>query len=284
MPTNATGLTLTCLVEDSVRNPDLGAEHGLSVLAETNGVRLMLDTGQSALVVRNARMLNINLGSVADIVLSHGHYDHTGGVQAVLDKARKARIHAHPATFLPKYVRRADGSLRSIGCPLSFREIQTAVKELCTSTKSQEILPGIWTTGEIPRENPWEDTGGNFYTDRDGEIVGDTLEDDLSLFFDHPKGIIVLTGCAHAGIVNIRHHIRKLTNEAPIYGVVGGIHLQSASIKRIDKTVEAFREFDVQRIGLCHCTGLTAIRRFWDVFEDRCFEFSVGTEITFEVS
>jgi len=282
MSSDSNELRLTCLVEDTVHAPDLGAEHGLSILAETNGVRLMLDTGQSALVVRNARMLNIDLGSVTDIVLSHGHYDHTGGIQAVLGKARSARIHAHPSTFDRKYVRRDDGSFRSVGCPVSLQEIGVACEAICTASEPREIQPGIWTTGEVPRTNDWEDTGGKFFVDRDGKKVEDKLDDDLSVFVEHPKGTIVLTGCAHAGIVNILDHIRKLTNEKPVYAVIGGIHLQSASGERIRKTVEAFRELDVQRIGLCHCAGMPAIRRFLAVFGDRCFEFPVATRITLD--
>lgn len=275
-----TNTTITCLVEDTAGAAGLRAEHGLSMLVEIDDQDILLDTGQSALVTENARSLGADLANVTAVVLSHGHYDHTGGLWHALGSARTAKVYAHPAAFDAKYAKRGDGSCESIGSPLNEHLVKTRCAELVLSEKPLEIASGVWMSGEVPRVTSWETTRTPFYLDANCARRTDPLLDDQCVFFDSPNGPVILVGCAHAGIVNMLEHVASLTAKPYIHAVVGGIHLVNASTERIDKTIDAFRRFNVQRIGLGHCTGFDALRRFWDAFEERCFLLTVGARVT----
>jgi len=130
----------------------------------------------------------------------------------------------------------------------------------------------------IPRITDFEDDESSFFTDKSSHKA-DTLPDDQAMFFDSPKGLIVLLGSAHAGVVNTLHYIAKLRGETRVYAVIGGIHLSNSSAKRVECTIDVFRQYDVQKIGLAHCTGNNAIKKFKNVFSGQCFVCSVGTQI-----
>ncbi len=273
-------LRVTVLIENTVYASALRAEHGLAVLLETEGNRVLLDTGQTGQIMENARFLREDLSSVSHIAISHGHYDHTGGLDPVLSKARSAALHAHPAAFDNKYAR-SDAGLRHIGCRLPLKEIHGRCSSVALSEGPQTLPGGLGLTGAIPRVHEWETPGGAFFVEDGERKVADSVPDDQSLFWDGPQGPVVIAGCAHAGVVNTLEYVLQLTGADHIHAVLGGLHLHSASPERMDRTIDAFRRFDVQRIGVGHCTGFHAIRRFFDAFGDRCFLFSVGTRAAF---
>ena len=274
-------LRLTCLVDNTVYLPSLRAEHGLSILAEADSVKVLLDAGQTAQIIQNARMLGVELSSVSHVAVSHGHYDHTGGLESVLGKARSATVHAHTAAFVRKYGRREDGTYRHIGCPLRLEDLQSRCAEMLLDHQPQELPSGFGLTGEVPHTHNWEKAEGAYFIDSHGAKLRDPLLDDQSLFWDGPDGLVVVAGCAHAGVVNTIERACELTGKHRVAGVVGGLHLVSASDDRIERTIDAFRRFGVERIGLGHCTGFQAIRRFFDVLGDRCFLCPVGTRVGF---
>lgn len=276
MTNTNSSLHLTILIDNSVYVPCLRAEHGLAVLIETDDVRLLLDTGQTSQVIENARLLGIDLGSLSHVVLSHGHADHTGGLERVLSKAPRAALHAHPAVFDGKYAKRSDGRLEHIGCPLRLEDVESRSREVKLAASAQQLPGGLGLTGEVPRAHEWEAASDRFFTDRDGEPVPDLLVDDQSLYWCGPCGTVVVCGCAHAGVVNTLERVAELTGCDRMHAVLGGFHLGGASQERIDRTIDAFRRFGVERIGLGHCTGLRATHRFLDVFKDKCFVCSVG--------
>ena len=274
-------LKLTCLIDNTVYLPSLRAEHGLSILAETDGAKVLLDAGQTAQVIQNARMLRIELASISHVAVSHGHSDHTGGLESVLSKARSARLHAHSSAFARKYKRHDDGTYQDIGCPLRLGDIQWRCAGVLLDHEPQQLPSGFGLTGEVPRVHDWERPGDGYFVDCDGTKIKDILLDDQSLFWDGPDGLVVIAGCAHAGIVNTLERVSELTGKHRVLAVVGGLHLVSASEERIRRTIDAFRRFGVERIGLGHCTGFHAMRRFFDVLGDRCFLCPVGTRATF---
>ena len=274
-------VVMTCLVENSVYAAGLRAEHGLSIFIELGEATVLLDAGQTSLATENARTLDVDLARVTDLVVSHGHYDHTGGLAQVLAAAESPRVHAHPAAFEPKFAKREDGHFESIGAGLRADDVCSRGGELVLSAGPNELAPGVWTSGEIPRTHRWEKTNGAFFLDTYEQSV-DSLIDDQCLFLDAPEGPIIFTGCAHSGIVNMMEYVAELTGRSRIHAVVGGIHLVSAASARIEKTIEAFHRFDVQRVILGHCTGFKALRRFWDAFEERCFLLNVGARFIFE--
>jgi 7,8-dihydropterin-6-yl-methyl-4-(beta-D-ribofuranosyl)aminobenzene 5'-phosphate synthase len=270
-------IRITVLVENSTSQPGLLAEHGLAFWIECGQRRILFDTGQSDILVRNAKALGVNLAETDAIVLSHGHYDHTGGLSAVLDIATEATVYLHPAAIEPKFGRKGP-KCRSIGMPEHAKEaIQT--REVIQTEGPTQIFQGVTVTGQIPHINNFEDVGGPFFLDESCQKP-DGLCDDQALFFESPKGLVIVFGCTHAGVVNTLHRIADLSGRQHFHAVMGGMHLINASRERIERTIDAFRRYDVQKIGPAHCTGVNAIARFWSVFPNRSFVCSVGVQIS----
>jgi 7,8-dihydropterin-6-yl-methyl-4-(beta-D-ribofuranosyl)aminobenzene 5'-phosphate synthase len=273
-------IRITTLVENTASGAGLSAEHGLSFWIEYGDKKILFDTGQSDLILHNAQTLGIDLTKTDMIILSHGHYDHTGGLKEVLSLAENASVYFHPAALEPKYNFKK-GNRREIGIAPDTRVI---LQEYIENNKAfytkgeRELLPGFSITGQIPRNNDFEDTGGNFFLDRNCNKP-DTMLDDQAIFFDSPKGLVILLGCAHAGVVNTLHYAAKLSGETQIYAVMGGMHLLKASAERIEYTIDAMRRNDVRKIGLAHCTGSKAIEKFKSTFPNQCFSCSVGKRI-----
>jgi len=143
------------------------------------------------------------------------------------------------------------------------------------------VIPGVFLTGEIPRETEFEDVGGPFVLDEAGQWP-DPIVDDQALYFDTIDGVVALVGCAHAGLVNTLRHIRRLTDNRPIHAVLGGMHLLVASAERLEATVQALREMNVARLGPAHCTGAAATARLWHEFPQACTTCSVGSSFVFQ--
>jgi 7,8-dihydropterin-6-yl-methyl-4-(beta-D-ribofuranosyl)aminobenzene 5'-phosphate synthase len=269
-------ICVTTLVENTTSGPGLLAEHGLSFWIEYGDKRILFDTGQSDLLIHNAKALKIDLAQADAIVLSHGHYDHTGGLSTVLGIAPEARIYLHPAAIEPKFSR---SSLKTcpIGMPDSAKQA-IRNREIVRTELPRQVFGGIGITGQVPRLNDFEDVGGPFFIDENCQEP-DQLLDDQALFIESSKGLVLVLGCAHAGVVNTLHHIAELSRKKHFYAVMGGMHLLNASIDRIERTANVFREYNLQRMGPAHCTGSKAAERFRSVFPEQYFECSVGKRI-----
>jgi 7,8-dihydropterin-6-yl-methyl-4-(beta-D-ribofuranosyl)aminobenzene 5'-phosphate synthase len=275
-------IVVTTLVENSVHVRGLLAEHGLAFHIQAGPRSLLFDTGQSGLLVRNARSLQLSLAAVEAIALSHGHNDHTGGLNAAREAAPEVRLFLHPASLGPKFAGNPDNTARPIGMDEANAEvIRGETNAVVWTSQPTEVLEGIFVTGQIPRQNAFEDTGGRFFLDA-ACTQRDPLLDDQALFFDTADGLVVLLGCAHAGVVNTLEYIRQLTGGRPIHTLLGGLHLLTASPKRIEETLAAFRRLDIQRLAPAHCTGLPALAQLWTAFPDRCSSCAVGASWVFQ--
>ena len=175
------------------------------------------------------------------------------------------------------------GQVRYDGCPLRLKDVESKCRDVLLRPGPQELPAGFGLTGEVPRVHGWEAMSGGFFMDSNGAKVSDPLLDDQSLYWDGPGGLVVVAGCAHAGIVNTLERVLEITGKDRVRAVVGGLHLVSASEERIGRTIDAFRRLGVERVGVGHCTGLRAMRRFFDAFEAKCFLCSVGTNVSFGV-
>ncbi|MGQ9650084.1 MAG: MBL fold metallo-hydrolase [Phycisphaerae bacterium] len=276
-------LSITVLVENTANRRGLLGEHGLAFWIERDGRRVLFDTGQGLALQQNAGVLGIDLSAVDEIALSHGHYDHTGGLAATLPNFRRAKVYAHLAAFRARFVKDHDGQVRPVGAPVESREWLSARVGQTLATRGGPVAlgDGIWLTGEIPRRNDFEDTGGAFYLD-EACTEADPVIDDQAMFIETTKGLVVLLGCAHAGVVNTLEHIRTATGEARIHAIMGGMHLLAAGERRMAETAARLSSLKIEQVGLGHCTGLAAMARLHRELPDRCFHCVTGTRLIFD--
>ena len=191
---------VTVVVENTASGEGMIPEHGMCFWIEIGSTKVIFDTGQGGALLNNARILKVSLEQTGFVVLSHGHYDHTGG---------------------PFFM-----------------------DERC--------------------------------------IKSDPLLDDQALFFESSRGIVVLLGCAHAGVINTLLYIQQLTHGKQIHAVMGGMHLLSASRKRMDNTIKYLVRINPDLLGPAHCTGKAATAELWEAFPQKCFSCPVGTSMEFD--
>ena len=241
---------ITCLADNTVNEliPDEAfvehlsepgrnflAEHGFSVLVETaNGERVLFDAGATDRAVpHNLPLLGLDIARDIDAaVLSHGHSDHAGALDLL-----RCPIHAHPDALGARFILR-NGRTRY---DLTAKALPFIADRLKLSADPVEVAPGVWTTGEIPRENDWE-TAEGFVRIRGDALEEDPINDDQGLAIVTPQGLVVITGCAHAGVINTVEHARRVTGVDRVHAINGGFHLIGADPTRVRKTIAGIRE------------------------------------------
>jgi len=271
-------IRITILIENKAYKDSLKTEHGLSFWIEHGNDKILFDTGQSDAILHNARILDINLEQIDAIILSHGHYDHAGGLFSVLKIALGANIYLHPAATGSKFSQKTSEA-KYIGMSDSAKNAIQSCNVIWTAAPAT-IFPGMSVTGQVPRKNDYEDTGGAFFADKNCHKP-DKLLDDQSLFIESSKGLVIVLGCGHAGVVNTLDYVSNLTGAKNIYSVMGGMHLLNANSARIAKTIEAFKKYQVQKIIPLHCTGREAMERLKITFGDKCLFLGTGGQINF---
>jgi len=278
-------IKITTLSENTASAPDLLAEWGLSILVEIDSLTVLLDAGLSTSAAHNAGILGIDLKKIDRIVLSHGHYDHTGGLQNVLRLMRKkVEIIAHPDMWGEKYSRqRNEATYHYIGIPFQRPVLESLGASFNLSRSPVRITDDVLTTGEVPEITEYEQIEPNrFFIKEDGEFKPDILADDLAIIINTKPGLVVILGCGHRGLINTLRHAQKLTRRQEIRMVVGGCHLIGTSTERVRLTLAALKEMDVQKIGVSHCTGLPAAAIMAHELGDRFFFNNAGTRLTLD--
>lgn len=274
-------LQITTLSENTAGLAGLMAEWGLSFLVESEEMNVLFDTGQSLSASHNADVMGIDLKTVDKIVLSHGHFDHTGGLKEVLLRAGKEMdIIAHPDIWAAKYNRREGEEARYIGIPFQRQTLESLGACFHLSREPMKISDNIMTTGEIPLVTEYETIEPNLVVKEGAGFKPDKLLDDQALITTTEAGLVVILGCAHRGVINTLYHARKLTGVDKIYGVYGGCHLISATEERIWLTIAALKELGVQQMGFNHCTGLVASSIMAQEFGERFLFNIAGTTVS----
>ena len=266
---------LTILCENRVTNRKLIAEQGLSIFVETPKGNLLFDTGQTDAFIHNAENLGIDLNSIKMVVLSHGHYDHTGGLPFLLKKRGKTEVVCHPALVHKKYRVYPAGRLE-IGVPWEKNALVKEGAHFHFYTHPHQILPDVWISGEIPRITPYEVIDEAYQQKVLESYIHDEIHDEQFLALNTIRGVVVILGCGHAGPINSLKHAMRITQNNHVYAVVGGMHLDSASEERINLIVENLEIINPDFIVPLHCTGFAAIHRMFTVFKDRVKLLNVG--------
>jgi 7,8-dihydropterin-6-yl-methyl-4-(beta-D-ribofuranosyl)aminobenzene 5'-phosphate synthase len=259
-------------------------EWGFAALVEADGRRLLFDTGaRPETVLNNARELRIDLSDVTEVVLSHHHGDHTGGLMTLrreLSKANPqalARAHVGPGIFLP----RPDADGRETNETIALRGPYEATGgRFVEITRPTEVVPGAWLTGPVPRRHPERNWSGQKRVKTAEGLVEDTLPEDISLVLDTERGLVVVTGCGHAGVVNILDFARESVRPGPVHALLGGLHLFPADEAALDWTAGRLREAGVAHLLGAHCTGVEAVyglRRRLGLDRRSCVVGAVGS-------
>jgi len=266
------------------------AQHGICFLLEIVSKeikkRILFDTGQSAEpVLYNMKILGIDPKTIDMIFLSHCHYDHTQGLVGILKEIKKTDIPivAHPEIFRSNFV--LSPSKRQIGMlEENTREnIEKNGGKLVLASDPFQLMNGVLSTGEIRNRIEFEeDRSAVFYTLKNQKICKDNMSDDMSLILKLSDGIVVVSGCSHAGIVSITSKARKLTRNSEIKAIIGGFHLIDAEEEKIDRTISELKRMNVQKIFTGHCTGLKAECAFQKVWKDKFEKLYSGKIISFK--
>lgn len=259
-------------------------EHGFAALIRTPDSTLLLDTGQGLSLSANARALKIDLKELDALALSHGHYDHTGGLGQIPRQENVLPIHAHPDIFRDKFLRaEASDDPAFIGMPMTREKIEATLNaRFRLHTSISEIVPGVLFSGEIPRVTPFEPPDPRLMVRTENGLITDPFLDDAALMVETGSGPVVITGCAHSGIVNILEHFAGQTGHKHFHAVIGGTHLDfTDDTGRLRETMDAFDRFDIRLIAVSHCTGNTAAAVLYHRFCDRFAFAGAGWQAEF---
>jgi len=277
---NADTTRITILV-DNKASSDLVAEHGFSLWIETGDKNLLFDTGQGTAIEKNAAALGIDLAATDILVLSHGHYDHTGGVPMCLRTTGKPELYCHPGAVIPRYSVRS-GIPKSIQMPHDVMQVidKLPSKRVHWVQHSLLLTDTIGLTGLIPHKTDSEDTGEPFFLDPKGQRP-DPIDDDMALWIRTETGLVVCVGCAHAGLGNTLAYVQQLNEGMRIRAVIGGFHLMHAGEQQLAHTIAALRVMAPDQIIPCHCTGDSATGRLSAAFAEACCPGAAGMSFVF---
>ncbi len=250
---------VTSLIENERFDETLLCEHGLSLLIQADNQRILFDTGATSAFIDNAEMLNIDLTKIDYVVLSHAHYDHSGGLRCLCHHTRrKFELVLNPHFFIKKFVKH-DQSLQYIGNDFSEEYLQIEnIKTTFPLTDTFELAPDIFIMSNFEPCCDFETQDPKYVMLNGGEYKTDSFPEEQVLVIRTSKGLLLFTGCSHAGIVTICENIRRRRQES-IYAVIGGMHLKDADLERVKQTAQYFRENRIQKLCACHCTGHGAV-------------------------
>lgn len=274
-------LKITTLIENMPgEDARLKFEHGLSLYIEFDGRKILFDTGQTGDYIENAELLGIDLKEIDTFIVSHGHYDHSGGVMKTIDLLRPGtKMYVGWEFFEPKYKILEDKSGKYNGNAFTENDISDKSVNLIKVNEDVTVISGnIIIFKNFKRKNDFEKINSKFVIKKDGEIISDDFFDEIALGLITHKGLVVIAGCSHVGIINILSNIQEKVR-IPIYAVIGGTHLVEADNERIDKTVAAFHEMNIEYIAVSHCTGENAIEKIKKEFNNKFILNNTGNEI-----
>jgi len=272
-------IRITTLIENTKgEHLALKNEHGISFHVEANGRTVLFDTGQSGTFLQNAEQLRIDLTGLEFVALSHGHYDHSGGLLALSEKAKKFEVVVGKGFFEEKYAALPGGGHEFLGNNFSAGDLRTRgirFSEMPDSVK--ELVPGVFAMGNFPRIHPDEVIRDRFKLLKDGVFTTDRFDDEIMLVVDTPKGLVAILGCSHPGMRNMLDAVKSHFNKH-LYAVLGGTHLVEAAPGAMKASIDYLENSDLDVIGVSHCTGAGAMTTLGET-ESRYFHNRTGTSL-----
>ncbi|WP_244833909.1 MBL fold metallo-hydrolase [Clostridium sp. BJN0001] len=272
-------MIIKTLVENTSISEDFGSEHGLSLYIETKKHKILFDVGASDLFVKNAQKMNVNISDIDYLVISHGHNDHGGGLKTFFKYNNKAKVFINEKGFEKHYALRKNGNLEFIGLDEELKQN----KQIIFTGENFSISDGIEVFSNVVQKRPGPISNSTLFMKQNGILMNDTFSHEQNLVIEEDGKTLLVTGCAHNGIVNIMEHFYNLKKREPNY-VIGGFHLSSRSLgssERIETTQEIGKyllKTDV-KYYTCHCTGIESYKRLKDVMGEKIDYLSAGSEL-----
>ena len=281
-------LKITVLSTMLADGDELG-EWGFAALVEADGRRILFDTGaKTDVVLKNVQTLKLDLGDVPDVILSHWHWDHVGGLMTL----RRDAMAKRPAALGRTHVGAGFFDSR-VGTPPGVElnqmirvksEYEQTGGSFVVHAKPVELQPGVWLTGPVPRKHPERNWSGSTQVKTATGVREDTIDDDMALVINTESGLVIVTGCGHAGVINIIEHARTFVRPTRLHALIGGVHLFRASEQTLTWTAGKLREFGLENFIGAHCTGVETVYRLrQDVGLGRAHSVVGAVGQTFEI-
>lgn len=271
-------MKITVLNENMVYRKNIIAEHGLSILIEHDNKKILMDVGQSDVFLKNAKALNINLNDLDGIVISHGHYDHGGGIKYLESLSNIPGIYITKNALIPKFsINKNTNKYYFNG--INESDLNLFKDKLHFTDKIEEIFDNFYLISNIPYINDFENKPSKFFLKKNGNMILDEMSDEQVLVIRTKNGLCIFMGCAHMGVVNAIEYIKKVFNEEKIYALFAGMHLINADSQRINKTIEYLKNNNIQYIMPCHCSGYRVVSKIAAECENNFIEVQCGKTI-----
>ena len=275
---------ISILCDNNISRSGFIGEHGFSALLERKEGNYLFDTGPGLSLPLNLKALQKDLTGLHKVFLSHGHYDHTGGLKWVVEQGETMEVIAHPAVFSEHMVvdpGKPEAAPRYVGCPFSREALEDLGANLVFLDRTREAAPGLWFLAGFERDPQFLPEDARLVSRQNGKLVRDHLLDDASLLLETESGPVLILGCAHAGILNILDHLKRDLHIDRLRGILGGTHLMFYGEGALAQVIRKIEDFNVDLIAVSHCTGMNAAIRLANHFGDRFRPASAGTVIGF---
>lgn len=270
-------MELQVLIENVVFKKNFVAEHGLSLLVKKGDSEVLIDTGQSENFIKNCNLMGINIKNIKKVVLTHGHYDHIGGLKSLIDNNNQVKIYAHKEILNKKYALRSTGNLEEIGFDSDIYKSHN--ENFVLIDKDLEIEPGIFIITGIDSKYDNEFTMKNFYVKNNNKESKDKFQDEIFIVVKEENEINIITGCSHSGILNIVYTAQQRFKNHKIKSLIGGFHLKGMEESNVLEIAKELEKYDIDKIYTGHCTGIDEYSILKGIFKNKINYLTTSSSI-----